>query len=115
MTAELFFKNLADKTRLKLIMLIASEDELCVCELTHALALSQPKVSRHLAQLRESGILSQRRQGKWVYYRLAELTPWQQQAIEGAQQESKALLAELENRLKAMGSERPLRLANCCQ
>jgi ArsR family transcriptional regulator len=115
MTAEIFFKNLADKTRLTLIMLIASEDELCVCELTHALVLSQPKISRHLAQLRESGILSQRRQGKWVYYRLSTLAPWQQQAVEGAQQESKTLLHELKIRLESMGAERPLRLANCCQ
>jgi ArsR family transcriptional regulator len=51
-------------------MLISREEELCVCELTCALDQSQPKVSRYLAQLRTCGLLADRRQGQWVYYRL---------------------------------------------
>jgi ArsR family transcriptional regulator len=51
--------------------------ELCVCELTHALGLSQPKVSRHLAYLRDAGVVADRRQGVWVYYRLhPDLPAW---------------------------------------
>ena len=50
------FKQLSDTTRLRCLVLMVSEGELCVCELTHALDLSQPKISRHLAQLRESGV-----------------------------------------------------------
>jgi len=71
------FRVLADNTRLRSLMLLVEHSELCVCELTHALLLSQPKISRHLAQLRESGLLVDRREGLWVYYRLnPELPEW---------------------------------------
>ena len=74
---EIFFKALADSTRLRCLMLLASERELCVCELTHALNLIQPKISRHLASLRDQGIVIDRRQGQWVYYQLnPELPAW---------------------------------------
>jgi len=67
---EDLFKALADPTRLRCLMLLSMERELCVCELTHALDEIQPKVSRHLASLRDQGIVRDRRQGQWVYYRL---------------------------------------------
>ena len=67
--AELF-KQLSDTTRLRSLALMASEGELCVCELTFALGLSQPKISRHLAQLRESGVVESRKEGQWVHYRI---------------------------------------------
>ena len=51
-------------------MLLRKEGELCVCELTYALGLSQPKISRHLAHLREANIVQGRREGLWVYYSL---------------------------------------------
>ncbi|WKE67093.1 metalloregulator ArsR/SmtB family transcription factor [Gallaecimonas kandeliae] len=77
-----FYKCLADDTRLRCLLMLAAKGELCVCELTEALALSQPKVSRHLAQLREAGLLSARRDGKWVFYRLAhELPAWASQVL----------------------------------
>jgi DNA-binding transcriptional ArsR family regulator len=54
-----------------------SQGELCVCELTTALELGQPKISRHLALLRSAGLLMDRRQGQWVYYRLhPDLPDW---------------------------------------
>ena len=56
-----FYKCLADDTRLKAMLLISHEEALCVCELVVALELSQPKVSRHLAQLRQYGLLSDRK------------------------------------------------------
>lgn len=75
--ADTFFKLLADSTRLRCLMLMQAEGELCVCELTHALNLSQPKVSRHLAHLREAGVLVARRNGTWVNYRInPELQDW---------------------------------------
>ena len=64
------FKCLADETRVRATLLIVDQGELCVCELMCALADSQPKISRHLAQLRSAGLLLDRRQGQWVYYRL---------------------------------------------
>lgn len=70
-----FFKSLSDETRLKILLLIVKEEELCVCELTEAIDESQPKVSRHLAQLKSQGILATRRQSQWVYYRLSEDLP----------------------------------------
>ncbi|MEP0072894.1 MAG: metalloregulator ArsR/SmtB family transcription factor [Marinomonas sp.] len=76
---SLFFKALADDTRLRCLLLITQSTELCVCELMEALNETQPKVSRHLAQLRKSGLLSDRRQGQWVFYKLhPDLPEWAQ-------------------------------------
>jgi len=75
--ADAFFKMLGDSTRLRCLMLMQSEGELCVCELTHALNLSQPKISRHLAHLREAGVLVARRNGTWMNYRInPDLQAW---------------------------------------
>ena len=82
MTPELLFKALSDATRLRILALLAAEDELCVCDLTRALGLSQPMISRHLASLREAGIVSDRRAGVWVHYRLhPELPAWADNAL----------------------------------
>ncbi len=70
-----FFKCLSDETRLRSLMLIEQEGELCVCELTQALQEIQPKVSRHLAQLRQCELLIDRRQGQWVFYRINPSLP----------------------------------------
>ncbi len=66
---ETFFLALADKTRLRLLNLIR-EDEVCVCFFTEILGESQPKISRHLAYLRNAGIVEARRDGKWMNYRM---------------------------------------------
>ena len=68
---ELLFKALADPTRLRLIHLIG-DGELCVRLFVEVLNVNQPKISRHLAYLRRAGLVSTRRQGKWIYYRLVE-------------------------------------------
>lgn len=82
LTAVSFYKCLADELRLRVLLMIEQAGELCVCDLTDALAVSQPKVSRHLAQLRKAGILSDRRQGQWVYYRLHPTLPdWMHEVI----------------------------------
>ena len=65
------FKLLSDQTRLSVVLLVAAHTELCVCELTEALGLSQPKVSRHLAILRNGGLLEGEKRGQWVYYKLS--------------------------------------------
>ncbi|MCK6261911.1 metalloregulator ArsR/SmtB family transcription factor [Vibrio sp. ZSDE26] len=78
-----FFKLLSDETRVRCLMLTVRQTCLSVGELTHALQESQPKVSRHLAQLRASGILVDVRQGQWVFYRLAEDLPgWMRKLID---------------------------------
>ena len=68
---ELLFKTLSDPTRLRLLNLLAAEDAVCVCDLHGTLGLDQPKVSRHLAQLRRAGLVEVERDGKWMHYRLA--------------------------------------------
>ena len=65
------FKALADQTRLRLINLIG-DDEVCVCFFVEVLKINQPKISRHLAYLRRAGVVSARREGKWIHYRLVE-------------------------------------------
>ena len=105
------FKALSDVTRLKMVMLIQLEGELCVCELMVALCDSQPKISRHLAQLKRMGLLLDRKQKQWVYYRLnPELKDWMQKVIIEACENSEQFLIENKNKLAAM-SDRP---SNCC-
>ena len=70
---ELFFKALADRTRLRLINLMR-DDEICVCFFVEVLGTNQPKISRHLAYLRRAGVVSARREGKWMHYRITEPT-----------------------------------------
>jgi ArsR family transcriptional regulator len=78
-----FFGLLADFTRLRALMLMQAEGELCVCELTFALQESQPKVSRHLALLREAGVVEARRDGTWMHYRIHPDSPaWMRELIE---------------------------------
>ena len=109
-----FYKNLADDTRLKSLLLLLHEGELCVCELTAALDLSQPKVSRNLAQLRQYSLLVDRKQGKWVFYQLnPDLPQWCQKVIEKTAQSNVDYIAEDIARLRNMG-DRPERAASCC-
>lgn len=68
---ELLFKALADGTRLRLLNLIG-DDEVCVCFFVEVLNTNQPKISRHLAYLRKAGVVSARREGKWIHYRIVE-------------------------------------------
>jgi len=75
--ASTLFTALSNEIRLRCLMLMQLEGELCVCELIHALNLSQPMISRHLALLRDSGLVSDRRAGQWVYYSInADLAGW---------------------------------------
>lgn len=67
----MFFRALADKTRLRLLNLIG-DDEVCVCFFVAVLGTHQPKISRHLAYLRRAGLVQGRRDGKWMHYRIVE-------------------------------------------
>jgi ArsR family transcriptional regulator len=68
--AELI-KAAADPTRLGILVLLAEQEEVCVCEMAGALNVPDFKISRHLAVLRSSGLVSSRREGVWMHYRLA--------------------------------------------
>jgi len=63
------FKALSDETRLRILKLL-EEGELCVCHITAALDMIQPKVSFHLATLKGAGLLRDRKEGRWTHYRL---------------------------------------------
>lgn len=109
-----FYKCLADDTRLKSLLLIFHEQELCVCELMAALDLSQPKVSRHLAQLRKCGLLLDNKEAQWVFYQInPELTSWAKQVLETTALQNKEFLQPSLDLLYKMG-DRPQRQNNCC-
>lgn len=113
--AVTFFKSIADETRLLSLLLIEQEGELCVCELMEALELSQPKISRHLAQLRKNGLLLDRRQGQWVFYRLHPLlNDWMLNILRETRLHSSALLDAPQDRLQQM-SARPSASNTACQ
>ncbi len=68
---ELFFAALADRTRLRLLNLIG-DDEICVCYFPEVIGTNQPKISRHLAYLKRAGLVSARRDGKWMHYQITD-------------------------------------------
>ncbi len=102
------FSALSNDIRLRSLVLLQIEGELCVCELTHTLELSQPMISRHLALLRKSGLVTDRRAGQWIYYRInPELPKWAKTILETTAQanietspflEDSEILADMPNR-----------------
>ncbi|KZN39248.1 hypothetical protein N480_00035 [Pseudoalteromonas luteoviolacea S2607] len=114
-TPTAFYKALADETRLKTLLIIAVEKEACVCELMTALdEPSQPKVSRHLAQLRKTGILSDRKYHQWVFYSLNPTLPeWMKHTITSTVINEPHFIEKELARLTAMG-DRPTRFSNLC-
>ena len=68
------FKALADRTRLRILALLGN-NEVCVCHIHDSLGRPQPTVSRHLAYLRRAGLVSARRDGVWMHYRVAPSLP----------------------------------------
>lgn len=82
MNGDGFYKCLANETRLRCMMLLLAREELCVCDLAESLGVSQPMISRHLAQLRACGLVYDRREGQWVYYGIHHgLQSWQHEVL----------------------------------
>ncbi|MGQ7275334.1 metalloregulator ArsR/SmtB family transcription factor [Marinobacter sp. V034] len=103
------FKALGDENRLAAMLLIQQQEELCVCELTEAMEVSQPRISRYLAQLRDYALVQDERRGQWVYYQLHPAIPdWVRTSLTAAYEESAALLAPMAKRLTEMPN-RPTR------
>src|SRR5215203_2006259 len=103
---ESFYMALADKTRLRLLNLMRAE-EVCVCFFTEVLGESQPKISRHLAYLRNVGIVKARREGKWMHYSIVEPD------AEGGRRVLKEVLAWLDDQ-DEMRKEREKYQKVCC-
>lgn len=109
-----FYKCLSDETRLRCLMLVGREGELCVCELTQALDEIQPKISRHLAQLRQCGLLLVRKQGQWVFYRINPALPaWVKSVLQATSEANNAFLKKNLTNLSRM-NDRPDRAVNYC-
>jgi ArsR family transcriptional regulator, arsenate/arsenite/antimonite-responsive transcriptional repressor len=100
-----FFQALGDMTRLRLLNLMGDQ-EVCVCYFTEILGGPQPKISRHLAYLRNAGVVSARREGKWMHYRI--VMPPHIGALQVLRQTLETLKDD-----KAMSADRA-RLAKAC-
>lgn len=108
-----FFDSLSDEIRRRILVLLLKQGELCVCELHYALDMPQPKISRHLAVLREADTLVMRREGTWVYYRIhSQLPLWAYKLLESMSHgvaDSPAYIDDAK-RLESM----PNRPVRCC-
>lgn len=90
-----FYKVLGDPLRLQMILMLHTFDEVCVCQFVDATGMSQPKVSRHLAQLRDYGLLTDRKEERWVYYRInPALADWMANTIATAAQHNPHLIPD---------------------
>lgn len=100
------FKALGDETRLRIVALLV-HGELCVCHLEAALGLTQSNASRQLGVLRAAGVVDTRREGSWVYYRLADQTDdacrRQLRSLVASFARREVLRADVERLLKAKG------------
>ena len=106
LTMENLFRVLADRTRLRLLSLMNGQ-EICVCYLVEVLKTSQPKISRHLAYLRNSGIVAARREGRWMHYRI----------VPPSDPAAARILEEVQRRLaedRAMQQDRARLVKACC-
>lgn len=102
------FRALGDELRLAILMLVRDQRKLCVYELTTALDSSQPKVSRHLANLKEAGLLETERQGQWIYYLLNPHMPqWLMKVLNETSDSNTSLVERELERLEAM-TDRPI-------
>jgi len=104
--ASRLFKALGDETRLRIVALL-SHGELCVCHLESALGLTQSNTSRQLSILRAAGVVEARREGSWVYYRLADppdaFCKAQLEALVGSFSKREVLRQDVERLLKTRG------------
>jgi ArsR family transcriptional regulator len=83
MTPNELFPLLSDETRLRCLLLLQKKQELCVCEICHIIDSIQPKISRHLALMRKSRLVSDERRGQWIYYSINPSLPdWAKKIIE---------------------------------
>ncbi len=116
------FKALSDETRLRIVKLL-EEGELCVCDITAALDMVQPKVSFHLSALREAGLIKDRKQGKWIHYSIDGRDLFRRMLIVSAcERMDEAVTAADKKRLNAFLGEKdsgnkiiPIKLkSRCC-
>ena len=104
-SASRLLRCLADETRLRIVLTLLAEGQLCVCELTHALDETQPKISRHLGQLRAARMVIDQRSEQWVFYRLSDQLPeWARTMLKALLNEQAHLVRNAQSRLAEMTS-----------
>jgi len=105
------FKALSDETRLRILKLL-EHGELCVCDLFSALDMVQPKVSFHLSVLKEAGLIKDRKEGRWVHYRINDsdllrrflvLSAFERISADDVKEENERLTLFLENKKSSDG------------
>ena len=107
--------TLSDPIRLRCLGLIARNGELCVCELVAALDLPQPKISRHLAVMREAGLLRDRRDAQWVHYSIPDdLDPAIRSIVEATLAAIAPTREAKRDAMRLSRTSRPERLRNGC-
>ena len=95
-----FYRLLSDESRLNILLLLRASGELCVCHICASLDISQPAISRNLAMLKGAGVLTDRRHGKWVYYRLSESLPvWMHDILEITQRQNQHVSGQIRQAL----------------
>lgn len=83
-------RALSDETRLRIVIVLGELGELCSCDIESGLEITQSRASRHLGTLRQAGIVEDRREGQWVYYRLRDpLAPIAREAVRALSREAK--------------------------
>jgi DNA-binding transcriptional ArsR family regulator len=108
MDNQAIFDVMADPTRRRILGLLATEGELCVCEMTAALDDIQPKVSRHLSVIREAGFVRARREGTWMFYQIEHGLPgWQRDMIDAVCDGAIPELSDDRARLRQMSGRPP--------
>jgi ArsR family transcriptional regulator len=112
LTPSELFSLLSDETRLRCLVLLQKEEELCVCEISQITGSIQPKISRHLALMRNSGLVSDERRGQWVYYSLNRGLPEWAKRIMGSSLENLMKEEPYHSDLKKMAS---LKKENICK
>jgi ArsR family transcriptional regulator len=92
------FKSISDKNRLRIFSVLLVHDELCACQITEFLKVAGATASRHLSLMVTAGVLKNRKQGRWIYFRLnkddsslKQLSRWVEQNLEGSTQVEKDL------------------------
>jgi DNA-binding transcriptional ArsR family regulator len=93
-------KALSDKNRARVIAALSRYDELCACQITELLEVSGATASRHLGILQKAGLVNSRKDGRWVYYRLAR--PMGSEPLFQWLEQSLADTAELKTDLQAL-------------
>lgn len=101
-------KSLADETRLRVVGLLEHAGSLCACEIETLLGLNQSNASRHLARLREAGVVNAVREGHWVHYSYADSSPTAsiiRELLTAARAEDPTLRADMRRLLDYQSSE----------